>query len=180
MEKSLIKTCIFRSAISVFIAIFIGVFFGVVIERIVPSTHSIHILSQWDIWKNNYFTVIKMIFFGTLSFGIYCVSFLISTGGIIGKSLLVIHRDYGICGLIYGFFPHAIVEMLGCCIGSMIPIFSWWIILEGFIKKNKCSKKTIILYAVTTILLCFSMMTALLYGASCLEYYISEMYWRTK
>lgn len=177
MEKIVKRTCC-RTILLILTLWVLGIIGGFVLEKIWPSEFSITILKDDEIFNNNFGILWRTMGIGLVSVSLWCVPFLCSVGGITGQSTKIIIENYGINGIIHGFLPHAIIEMLSCFCAAFVPIYSWQIILEGFIKKNNSDKRKIVISSLIILIMCILLMCACCLLAAYLEYNVSESFWK--
>lgn len=175
-NKHVIKVLI--RALGVICVIFIiGVISGVVLEYLMPSEFNFNYLSRQEIYNNNIESLFKAIIFGLMSLGVYACFFIFTFGNVIGQAMAVIYSNYGMDGVIFGFFPHAGVELLSCILSATVSIYFWLLIFNTFIKKVELSKKRVVLKSVTAVVVCIIAMWCFCYVAAYIECNITEGYW---
>ena len=114
MGNRLILASLKKTILICVIAILLGIGIGIIIESNFPSNYQFAILYEEDIFQNNITVLFNSIKNGFISFGIYSLFFATSYGKIVGHGIVVLFRDYGMTGVVLGFFPHALIET-SCC-----------------------------------------------------------------
>lgn len=178
-NKHLIRT-LFKSLAIIGIVFFIGVSIGVIFEYLIPSEFNFNYLSQEEIYNNNIISLFRTVTYGFVSFGLYAGLFIFTLGNIIGQALAVIYLNYGIEGVVYGFFPHASIELIACTFAATVPIYFWMMIFNTFVKKVELSKRKIIITSLWILVITVVMMCVLCKMAAYIECNITENYWLEK
>ncbi|MCR5667543.1 MAG: stage II sporulation protein M [Lachnospiraceae bacterium] len=180
MEKKILLKSIVRTLIIIQIVFIVGSLMGVVLEMIYPSEYTIQILKEEEIFQNNINILFKVNTVGIASVGIWCIFFIFMLGKTVGESVFLIYENYGWIGICKGFIPHAVLEIISCFLGAMLPLFVWQIIIRGFFRKSSVNKRYLVISSIGICVFGLVMMYILCRVAANLEFNVSEIYWKTK
>lgn len=180
MENKHVIKMLLKALVAISVIFIVGVLSGVVLECIMPGEFKFSYLSEEEIYNNNIKALFRAIIYGLASLGLYACIFIFTFGNVIGQALAVTFLNHGMEGVVYGFFPHAGVELISCIFAAVVSIYIWLVILNTFIKKVDLSRKKIAMKSVAVALVCIVAMCVLCKVAAYIECNITESYWLEK